>query len=470
MRKFMFAAASIAIAIAGPAVAQGKGQEKDHKGQQHGKAQAKPANRAATRKAAPKPAQRRQTAKQQDRRPAQRQPGKQQAQRQQAKQQDRRQADRQQNKKAAARKQAAQRSNRRDAARKQATRQKAQRKQAARQIDRRQAQRQQAQRQQAQRQKSHVQQRRQAARQVDRRQDQRQAAIQQNRRQAALQRNRQQQRIAQRTQQARQNIRQNVRDARRVVTARDRDIRSFRYADYDRGRRVVHQRYVVNNDGRIRYRNWQNADYGVINGCPPGLARKGNGCLPPGQARKLYERQQARYYRNVAQVQRRAERRDYYDYLSYNPRYSQANYLYSNGYAYRVNNSRNLVTSYVPLVGGALYQGNTWPQQYSYEPVPTYYSSYYGNNQDYSYRYADDTLFGVNPQNQSITSIAGLLTGNDFAVGQQIPSGYDVYNVPYQYRSQYTDRADANYRYSDGYVYQVDPKTRLIQAAIQLLA
>src|ERR1044072_2255372 len=27
--------------------------------------------------------------------------------------------------------------------------------------------------------------------------------------------------------------------------------------------------------------------YGV-GGCPPGLAKKGNGCLPPGQAKKLY--------------------------------------------------------------------------------------------------------------------------------------------------------------------------------------
>src|SRR5687768_885057 len=31
-------------------------------------------------------------------------------------------------------------------------------------------------------------------------------------------------------------------------------------------------------DGRVR---------GLADGCPPGLARKGNGCLPPGQAKKL---------------------------------------------------------------------------------------------------------------------------------------------------------------------------------------
>jgi hypothetical protein len=26
---------------------------------------------------------------------------------------------------------------------------------------------------------------------------------------------------------------------------------------------------------------------GLVDGCPPGLAAKGNGCLPPGQAKKL---------------------------------------------------------------------------------------------------------------------------------------------------------------------------------------
>jgi patatin-like phospholipase/acyl hydrolase len=41
--------------------------------------------------------------------------------------------------------------------------------------------------------------------------------------------------------------------------------------------------------------------------------------------------------------------------------------------------------------------------------------------------------------------------------------------VPYSYRDRYVDGPDAYYRYSDGYVYQVDPTTQLIQAAIQLL-
>ena len=47
------------------------------------------------------------------------------------------------------------------------------------------------------------------------------------------------------------------------------------------GRRVV----FVDTD-RQAVRNWWRQSYG--RNCPPGLARKGNGCLPPGQAKKRY--------------------------------------------------------------------------------------------------------------------------------------------------------------------------------------
>lgn len=38
---------------------------------------------------------------------------------------------------------------------------------------------------------------------------------------------------------------------------------------------------------RTRARTVAKPNYGA-NACPPGLARKGNGCLPPGQARKIF--------------------------------------------------------------------------------------------------------------------------------------------------------------------------------------
>ena len=90
-------------------------------------------------------------------------------------------------------------------------------------------------------------------------------------------------------------------------------------------------------------------------------------------------------------------------------------------------------------------------------------------NSPTSYRYADRVLYRVDPETAAITSIAALLTGDDFRIGQPMPAGYDVYNVPYAYRQRYYDRPDAYYRYSDGYIYQVDPETRLIAAAIELL-
>jgi hypothetical protein len=51
-------------------------------------------------------------------------------------------------------------------------------------------------------------------------------------------------------------------------------------------------------------------------------------------------------------------------------------------------------------------------------------------------------------------------------VGQRLPTAYQNYYVPQAYRDRYnTD----SYRYYDGYVYRVDPKTEVIQQVIQAL-
>ena len=46
----------------------------------------------------------------------------------------------------------------------------------------------------------------------------------------------------------------------------------------------------------------------------------------------------------------------------------------------------------------------------------------------------------MNQDDRAIIGIAALLTGDDFEVGRPMPSGYDVYNVPYDYRNRYYDR------------------------------
>ncbi len=190
-------------------------------------------------------------------------------------------------------------------------------------------------------------------------------------------------------------------------------------------------------------------DRGLIAGCPPGLARKNNGCLPPGQARQIA--------------------RDRYDYLWRSWGDDQHRYRYDGGYLYRYDRSGSLM-GWLPALGGALGLGSVWPTQYQYQPIPSYHTSYYRLPDRYDYRYADGVVYGVDPRTQAISQVAALMTGQSWTVGQAMPVGYDVYNVPYGYRDRYYDTPDRWYRYNDGYVYQVDPTTRLVQAVAQLLA
>ena len=185
---------------------------------------------------------------------------------------------------------------------------------------------------------------------------------------------------------------------------------------------------------------------GLIAGCPPGLAKRNNGCLPPGLERKVV--------------------RDRYAGLWGRDR--DGDWRYESGYLYQVD-PRGSVKGWLPALGGALAAGAVWPSQYAYQAPPPYYTDYFRLNDPYDYRYANGALYGVDPRTQAITQVVALLTGQPITVGQPMPAGYDVYNVPYQYRDQYVDTAAARYRYNDGYVYQIDPTTQLVQAAIQLL-
>lgn len=183
-------------------------------------------------------------------------------------------------------------------------------------------------------------------------------------------------------------------------------------------------------------------------GCPPGLAKKFNGCMPPGLAKQRYER---RYYRP-----------DWWGFSSLR----DGRYFYRDGYLLRFG-SDNRITGFVPLLAGALSRGSTWPSFYEPRPLSPYYVDYFDLSPR-SYRYADNVIYRVDPESAAIMSVAALLTGDQFTVGQRLPAGYSVYNVPYAYRDRYYDRPDAHYRYADGYIYQVDPKTMLIASAISL--
>ncbi|MAY20987.1 MAG: hypothetical protein CL955_10255, partial [Erythrobacteraceae bacterium] len=184
----------------------------------------------------------------------------------------------------------------------------------------------------------------------------------------------------------------------------------------------------------------------LITGCPPGLAKKRNGCLPPGQARQRYR--------------------------SYDPGFfglfgaSGGNYFYDDGYLLRYGSDG--LSGYIPLLGGALRIGEAWPDYYEPRALPNYYRDYYRLGDQRSYRYADNVIYRVEPESAAILGVAALLTGDDITIGQPMPRGYDVYNVPYEYRDRYYDKPGRNYRYADGYVYEIDTETALVLTAIRL--
>lgn len=190
-------------------------------------------------------------------------------------------------------------------------------------------------------------------------------------------------------------------------------------------------------------------------GCPPGLAKKGNGCLPPGQARKLdrFNGQNMLWYRYANWFS--GDRGD--------------DWRYDRGYAYRIDPATSLVRAILPLLGGALFKGNSWPQSYSDYQVSPYYERYYGPGEYNGVRFADGAIFSVDPETQMIGNVVGLLTGDNWSIGSRVPQGYDLYNVPYDYRDRYADSDALSYRYNDGYVYAIDPTTQLVRQIIELV-
>ena len=199
---------------------------------------------------------------------------------------------------------------------------------------------------------------------------------------------------------------------------------------------------------------------GLAGGCPPGLAMKNNGCMPPGQYKKVGDP----FVASTAQALVGPYSQWYRD----NDRYY---YRMGDGVLYQVNRSNNLIDALIPY-GMRDYSyypvGYGYPDLYNNYNVPYAYRSFYPDGGDYLYRYGGNAIYAVDPQTQMVSSIVSLLAG-DLSVGQPLPSAYNVYNVPMAYRSQYYDSPDAWYRYNDGYIYRVDPTTQLVTAVINAL-
>jgi len=250
-------------------------------------------------------------------------------------------------------------------------------------------------------------------------------------------------------------------------------------------RAVLHDQFRPERLTRIGNRDWDDRDRwdrgfnraGFIDGCPPGLAMKNNGCLPPGQAKKLFGRsiRDAERFTTFSDVPLgfRAFYQDTPDYY----------YRYGDGYMYRVDRSNDLISALLPLIGGGYVPGMAFPSAYNYAPGYTfplgfndpYVSDYYGFNSFYpdtqyvDYRYLNGNVYGVDPYSGLIEDVIPTYAYG-YGVGQVLPASYGYYNVPYQYRSMYYDTSDNNYWYAPGAIYQVDPSSQLITSVASLLS
>jgi hypothetical protein len=138
---------------------------------------------------------------------------------------------------------------------------------------------------------------------------------------------------------------------------------------------------------------------------------------------------------------------------------------YANGVVYQVDCATGFVEDAIPMYAGGYGVGQFLPSGYGYYNVPYQYRDMYYDTSDYGYWYAPGAIYQYDPGNRMITSVAALLSPG-FSIGQPLPMGYDVYNVPYAYRQTYYDTPNAWYRYNNGYIYQVDPMTQLVTAIV----
>ena len=306
------------------------------------------------------------------------------------------------------------------------------------------------------------------------------------------------------------------RDARQLARIDERRERQLdRIADRNERQlaRVAETRVVP-------LREWEDLARGGIwlNGCPPGLAKKPVACVPPGQLknvvglplstlddrilfqdvpsrlRYVYQDTDDYYYRYGNGYIYRVDRGNdlisallplfglgltvgqpfptsYSNYYmpmglqSFYPDSPYTSYRYANGYVYEIDPFTGLIEDVDPMLGYGYGYGQIMPATYSAYNVPYQYRDYFYDTSDSYYRYAPGAIYQVDPTTSLITAVAALLT-NGMTVGQPMPMGYGAYNVPYQYRSTYFDTPDHWYRYSNGHIYQIDPRTQLVTALV----
>ena len=136
---------------------------------------------------------------------------------------------------------------------------------------------------------------------------------------------------------------------------------------------------------------------------------------------------------------------------------------------YETDCASGLVEDVIPTYDYGYGVGQLMPASYGYYNVPFQYRSYFADDDDYYYRYAPGSIYRVDRDTALISAVAALLT-NGLTVGQPLPMGYSAYNVPLAYRADYYDRPDVWYRYDNGYIYAVDPGTRVVRNVAYVIA
>jgi hypothetical protein len=155
----------------------------------------------------------------------------------------------------------------------------------------------------------------------------------------------------------------------------------------------------------------------------------------------------------------------YYGLNSFYPDYGNDCHRYGYGVVYETDCFTGLVEDVIPLYAGGYGVGQLLPSSYSYYNVPYQYRSMYYPTANYSYWYAPGAIYQYDTSSSLITSVAALMSPG-FGIGQPLPMGYSMYNVPMDYRSTYYDTPAAWYRYNNGNIYQVDPSTLLVTALV----
>jgi len=148
--------------------------------------------------------------------------------------------------------------------------------------------------------------------------------------------------------------------------------------------------------------------------------------------------------------------------------YSSLCNRYAYGVVYQVDCMTGMVENVIPTYAGGYGVGQMLPSSYSYYNVPYQYRSMYYDTPDYGYWYAPGAIYQYDRGSSLITSVAALMSPG-FTIGQAMPVGYGMYNVPLAYRATYYDTPNAWYRYNNGYIYQVDPATQLVTAVVASL-